>query len=111
MKRGDLYSIYRISAIREGVTVYRRSTEKAKVMGVIDGWAMLRFKGCVPFIESAEDLEKWAACAPWPLEESRTACKRCGGSGSVDLSREPCSTATMDCPDCDGKGNGIDYGE
>jgi len=32
------------------------------------------------------------------------ACKKCGGSGSVDLSREPCSTAQIDCPECDGKG-------
>lgn len=32
------------------------------------------------------------------------ACKRCGGTGQVDLSREPCSTATYDCPTCDGKG-------
>lgn len=32
------------------------------------------------------------------------ACKKCGGSGQVDLSREPCSTAQIDCPKCDGKG-------
>jgi excinuclease UvrABC ATPase subunit len=32
------------------------------------------------------------------------ACKECGGSGNVDVSREPCSTAICDCSNCDGKG-------
>lgn len=32
------------------------------------------------------------------------ACKECGGSGSVDVSREPCSTAMRNCPECNGKG-------
>lgn len=32
------------------------------------------------------------------------ACKKCGGSGDLPLSREPCSTAMIDCPECDGEG-------
>jgi excinuclease UvrABC ATPase subunit len=35
---------------------------------------------------------------------SAIACKECGGSGCVDVSREPCSTAMCDCQKCDGKG-------
>lgn len=32
------------------------------------------------------------------------ACKNCGGSGYVPLSREPCSTSETECPTCDGEG-------
>ena len=31
----------------------------AKVMAIADGYAMLRFKGCIPFVKSVNDLESW----------------------------------------------------
>lgn len=33
------------------------------------------------------------------------ACPMCGGSGSVSVSDEPCSTGTSECFNCDGKGH------
>lgn len=33
-----------------------------------------------------------------------SACRRCGGRGQIDASREPCSTDTCDCDLCGGSG-------
>lgn len=35
---------------------------------------------------------------------SMVPCKRCGGSGTIAVSKEPCSTAITDCLTCNGKG-------
>lgn len=36
--------------------------------------------------------------------DGKVKCAKCGGFGSVDLSREPCSTAMIDCSSCNGEG-------
>lgn len=33
--------------------------EQARVMAIAEGYAMVQFKGCAPFIESLKDLERW----------------------------------------------------
>jgi len=37
---------------------FRRMGQEARVMVVAEGYAMLRFKGCCPFVESVKDLPK-----------------------------------------------------
>jgi hypothetical protein len=71
MKRGDVVLIYRPSKL-VWTTWYYESFE-ATVMGIIDGYAMLRRKGCYPFLESVKQLEKWAKkpppCVPVPEQK------------------------------------------
>jgi hypothetical protein len=33
--------------------------QQARVMAIAEGYAMLRFKGRMPFIEAIKDLERW----------------------------------------------------
>lgn len=40
-----------------------------------------------------------------PIGFTKNKCKRCNGRGYEDVSKEPCSTAIMDCLRCDGTGN------
>lgn len=67
MKRGDLYAIYRPCGFYGGKWLYKL-IGMAKVLGVIDGYAMLRFKGALPFVESVKTLERWKVSPP-PLDE------------------------------------------
>ena len=60
MKPGDLVTIKHGQAVN-GKLAYVRAPQKARVMGICEGYAMLRFKGCAPFIRSVKELEKWAA--------------------------------------------------
>ena len=65
VKRGDICTVYRPSAYRGGAWCYSRF--QVKVLGVIDGWVMVRRKGAMPFIESVKQLEKWSVKAPGPV--------------------------------------------
>lgn len=40
-----------------------------------------------------------------PIGFTKNKCKRCNGLGYEDVSKEPCSTAIMDCLRCDGTGS------
>jgi hypothetical protein len=52
-KSGDIVQI------RRGAWFSESGCFEAKVMAIADGYAMLRRKGCSPFVESITDLEKW----------------------------------------------------
>lgn len=58
LKRGEMVAIYRPDCLMKGGWFYKRVND-AKVLGVIDGYAMLRYPRAFPFIESVKNLEKW----------------------------------------------------
>lgn len=68
MKRGDMVKVYREWGFHNKRWHYRWFF--AKVMVVSDGYAMMRRKGCMPFVESVKDLEKWAKSPPENSTES-----------------------------------------
>lgn len=35
------------------------SDQQARIMSIAEGYAMLRFKGCMPFFVTVKDLERW----------------------------------------------------
>lgn len=37
---------------------YKWSDDTAKVMAVVDGYAMLRFRSCMPFVKALKELNK-----------------------------------------------------
>ncbi len=55
--KGDLVTVYR--PVRFDGEQWLCDCFAAKVMGIVDGYAMLRRPRCVPFVESVSDLEKW----------------------------------------------------
>jgi len=63
MKKGDKVKVYR--PVRFNGEEWLCDWFEAKVMGVIDGYAMLR-RGAkfVPFVESVKTLERWQIKPP-----------------------------------------------
>lgn len=57
------------------------------------------------FQDVREILKESQQMAEQPGEGKK--CKACGGSGSVPVSKEPCSTDLTDCRVCDGTGNAV----
>ena len=47
----------------------------------------------------------WSAIDAARAGEEGAKCKRCEGTGKVALSREPCCTEEITCPDCKGSDN------
>ena len=67
MRRGDLYPIYVMSGFKNNKATWK-FVGFAKVLTISDGYAMLRFKGAMPFIKSVKDLERWKKDgSPGPL--------------------------------------------
>lgn len=58
MKKGDKYPRELPDSFSGGKWHYK-CQGYVTVMGVIGNYAMVRFKGCLPFVESVKDLEKW----------------------------------------------------
>jgi excinuclease UvrABC ATPase subunit len=53
-------------------------------------------------LKCLRDAKQTVAAIKSTIDAGR--CGACGGQGQLALSREPCSTSTYDCPDCNGKG-------
>lgn len=62
MKKGDMVTVY-VPKQFDG-NEWTHSCFEAKVMCVVDGFAMLRRPHCMPFVESVNMLEKWQANPP-----------------------------------------------
>ena len=54
MKRGDIVKVYRGSGPALASVLF-----EAKVMAAVDGYAMVRRKGAVPFVVFIKDLYSW----------------------------------------------------
>lgn len=42
-----------------GKWIYKTMRREARIMAIVEGYAMLRAKGAMPYIESVKDLQKW----------------------------------------------------
>ncbi len=58
-KRGDEAFEPIVDAFRKGRWTYK-ARGPFKIMGIIDNWAMCRFKGAMPFIVYVKDLRRTA---------------------------------------------------
>lgn len=67
-KRGMIVPIYRHDSYEGKIWYYKKS--ESKVMGEIDGYLMVRNKGCVPFVVSVKDVEKYIKRPPLTKEQS-----------------------------------------
>lgn len=57
IKRGDIVTFKKPIGIIGGCLVYEDS-EPAKVMGIVDNYAMLRFPRGMPFVRTVKELTK-----------------------------------------------------
>ena len=56
---------------------FRRMGQEARVMTVAEGYAMMRFKGCSPFVEYVKNLPKTF----YPVDANTVLSIKKGGAG------------------------------
>ena len=62
MKAGNkiIYDEPYPKTFRDGKWEYEKRRYDVRIMVIAEGYAMIRCKGCAPFVESVKNLEKWA---------------------------------------------------
>lgn len=65
MKANTILSASSITELKAGMKISVAQHEYLKVMAIVDGYVMMRYKGCIPFVEKQERFNEMFPLRGW----------------------------------------------